>query len=750
MDAKSSLRECCLMRVLLAVLLFALLTPVLGAPAATDNQKLMKTDLMVVTAHPDDEGGVAATMARLAIDGGKQVALVCATRGEGGGNSTGKESGPSLGLVREVELRRCLGVLGVQRLLFLDANDFGYTESASATLERWGHEERLRRLVRLVRLMRPDVIATMDPAPTGGQHGHHQVAGRLATEAYEAAADPERFPELRQQEGLPVWRARKLYYASGNQPTLTVPTDTVSPSRGKNYSEIAGEALRNHRSQGFDKYFGQRGSSPPRPNHFVLVKSRVPLLPPEERDLLDGVDSPAVAAAELWAKPERFTVAAGQPFVIHARFRNEGSVPIDTVRFRLIPPEAEQDEALGVAQGDLRHVAPGRGAELRITASRSGMTAGQRELFWVEATWMGDGGEMRLRQPVEVEAAPPVSVSVRPSSGVGEYRRWAESHGIERLLARLPAHAPVTIGTTSDVVVDVVNRGAERAEGEVRLEVPAGWRLERPALPYGLAGGEQQALTFRVTVPPAAPQRDYEAVAIAGAARDRAVLEALPQLIAKRLRSPMPVDADPAKWRAAGFTAQQIPATARVQGEVSGPQEASGTFYVGYDDQALQVLVDVMDDTVVANIAPDDIKAHWRSTSTEISIDPTPRSEHTLGAFKLGIFPADTTGQVRAARDADANPGPVDQVDPDVKLASRRTPTGYVVEARIPFTSLSPKDGPAIRPQSGTRLGFNVIVFHAGKKDAAIGEDVNRARLAWAFRGGIWGRPVSWGTAVLE
>jgi hypothetical protein len=212
----------------------------------------------------------------------------------------------------------------------------------------------------------------------------------------------------------------------------------------------------------------------------------------------------------------------------------------------------------------------------------------------------------------------------------------------------------------------------------------------------------------------------------------------------------MPVDADPAKWTAAGFTAQPIPAEARAQGEVAGPQEASGKFYVGYDDEALQVLVDVTDDTVVANIAPDDIKAHWRSTSTEIAIDPAPRSENTLGAFKLGIFPTDTTGRVRACRDADANPGPVDEVDPGVKLASRRTPTGYVVEARIPFASLSPKGRPALRPVQGTRLGFDVILYHAGKKDAAIGEDINKARLAWAFHGGVWGRPLSWGTAVLE
>src|SRR5207244_359360 len=153
-----------------------------------------------------------------------------------------------------------------------------------------------------------------------------------------------------------------------------------------------------------------------------------------------------------------------------------------------------------------------------------------------------------LRQPVEVEVAPTVSVAVRPSFAVDEFRRWCASQGIERLIARLPAHAPVTIGSTSEVVVDVVNRGSGNAAGEARLEVPAGWRLERTTLPYRLAPGERRPLTFRVTVPTDASQRDYEAVALAGAARDTAVLEALPQLAVRHMRRPMPVDADPAKW----------------------------------------------------------------------------------------------------------------------------------------------------------------------------------------------------------
>src|SRR5437764_14197609 len=96
------------------------------------NQRLLKTNLLVVTAHPDDESMMAAVMARYA-DEGKVVALVTCTHGEGGGNGTGKESGAALGLVREAELRRCLGILGVRHLYFLDQLDWAYTESLRAT-----------------------------------------------------------------------------------------------------------------------------------------------------------------------------------------------------------------------------------------------------------------------------------------------------------------------------------------------------------------------------------------------------------------------------------------------------------------------------------------------------------------------------------------------------------------------------------------------------------------------------------------
>ena len=73
-------------------------------PAATGVERL-KVDLLGVFAHPDDETGIAATIARLALGSHRRVAHVYCTRGEGGGNMVGTQSGPALGLLREIRLQ---------------------------------------------------------------------------------------------------------------------------------------------------------------------------------------------------------------------------------------------------------------------------------------------------------------------------------------------------------------------------------------------------------------------------------------------------------------------------------------------------------------------------------------------------------------------------------------------------------------------------------------------------------------------
>jgi hypothetical protein len=179
------------------------------------------------------------------------------------------------------------------------------------------------------------------------------------------------------------------------------------------------------------------------------------------------------------------------------------------------------------------------------------------------------------------------------------------------------------------------------------------------------------------------------------------------------------------------------------QGKVNGPADSSARFRLAHDGKQLFVDVQVSDDVIVSNIAPNDIKGHWRSDSVEICIDPNPGSEHTMGCYKVGVFPFDTTGVGRGARDADANQGPIEETAPGTRLVSRRTADGYRIQAAIPFSEIGLARGKK-------RLGFNLIIYDGDKKDAAVGENINKSRIAWAPRPGVMGRPEDWGRIDLE
>jgi hypothetical protein len=227
----------------------------------------------------------------------------------------------------------------------------------------------------------------------------------------------------------------------------------------------------------------------------------------------------------------------------------------------------------------------------------------------------------------------------------------------------------------------------------------------------------------------------------AGSVLATAIAHPLPHARVPRLRIAPSLDGTDRGWE--HVMPLVIAPTNLVQGKVNGPADSSALFRLGHCDRVLFVDVIVKDDTVVTNIAPNDIKGHWRSDSIEICLDPAIASEHTMGCYKLGIFPFDTSGVIRAARDADANQGPVEETAPRTRLRSTRTADGYRIQVGIPFEEIG-------LPRGKKRLGFNLIVYDGDKRDAALGENINKSRLAWAPRPGVMGRPEDWGRIVLE
>src|SRR5437868_11139758 len=155
---------------------------------------------MMATAHPDDENNGLLVM--LNRGQGDRTELATATRGNGGQNEIGPEIFEALGVLRTEELAALHRFDGAEQY-FTRAVDFGFSFSVEETLEKWGHDEVLGDFVRLIRTIRPDVIAGLTPTGTGGGQ-HHEASAILAREAFKAAGDPTRFPEQLKQ-GLRVW-----------------------------------------------------------------------------------------------------------------------------------------------------------------------------------------------------------------------------------------------------------------------------------------------------------------------------------------------------------------------------------------------------------------------------------------------------------------------------------------------------------------------------------------------------------------
>jgi LmbE family N-acetylglucosaminyl deacetylase len=171
----------------------------------------VKSTLLAVFAHPDDESfGVGGTLAKYAANG-TRVVLVCATRGEVGEISDASLATPeSLAHVREDELRCAANTLGITDLLFLDYRDSGMDGTPEnlnphAFIQAPPHEV-VEKLVRVIRELQPQVVITFDP---GGGYGHpdHIAISRYTTQACSQASSSTDFPEAG-----PPWQPMRLFY----------------------------------------------------------------------------------------------------------------------------------------------------------------------------------------------------------------------------------------------------------------------------------------------------------------------------------------------------------------------------------------------------------------------------------------------------------------------------------------------------------------------------------------------------------
>ncbi len=205
--------------------------------------------VLMVGAHPDDEDTELLTV--LVRGMGAEAAYLSLNRGEGGQNLIGAELGEALGLLRTEELLAARRLDGA-RQYFTRAYDFGYSKSLAETWQHWPRDTILKDVVRIVRRFRPQIIVSIFSGTPRDGHGQHQAAGWAAQEAFRAAGDSSRFPELFHEESLLPWIPLKLYRSArfdSTATTLTLNGGVLDPAVGKSFHQIAMAGRSLHRSQ---------------------------------------------------------------------------------------------------------------------------------------------------------------------------------------------------------------------------------------------------------------------------------------------------------------------------------------------------------------------------------------------------------------------------------------------------------------------------------------------------------------------
>jgi LmbE family N-acetylglucosaminyl deacetylase len=246
--------------------------------------------VLYLAAHPDDES--TELMAYLANERDLRTAYLSLTRGDGGQNLLGPEKGAQLGILRTQEL---MGARSVDRGLqfFSRANDFGYSKTPKETLNIWDKEAVLSDVVWVIRKLQPDVLITRFPSEGyEGAHGHHTASARLAEQAFDAAADPERFRE--QLDQVDPWQPTRLLFhtspyfyrgedeAMDTSKVVTAQLGQLNAQLGSTYIELGAKSQTHHKSQGF-------GEAPSRGGRLAYLRHTKGA--PASDDLMDGINT---------------------------------------------------------------------------------------------------------------------------------------------------------------------------------------------------------------------------------------------------------------------------------------------------------------------------------------------------------------------------------------------------------------------------------------------------------------------------
>jgi LmbE family N-acetylglucosaminyl deacetylase len=647
--------------------------------------KNTKINVMGEWAHPDDDTSIIGPCGVWHDRFGTKCGIIMITRGEGGGNAVGTESGPDLGLRRENEDRVAHYRSGTIDIYNVDRVDFFYNQSAPLTRSIWDEHETLRRVTRIIRTTQPDVYVGFTPTLAAG-HGNHQDAGRLIWEGMQAAADPTMFPDqLRGPHALATWQVKKVFSGgstagTGGTTTSADCTQGFTPTPGQNLDTVTGVWT------GYDSpYLWPQGNLQGQPAGSAKIWQQVAdegrsAYPTQSRVMYQGTSQPACprfGMTDAFVPFQPNTSPDGSPnplagrddaILLGATKQDPGGLPLGTLehltfsRFYNVP---------GVPfQATLHVKAPAHQSIPRSTVSLTvpdGWSVdGPKHLNRVthrrESTvtfTVTPGAGATVEQNAKISAllrtthqrsgyTDNVVRVVSPAEGRfqrwgkwAEYDQWLEQTAPEaRRLGRSDAVTTIGLGESADVPVVVHNWSDTPQSGEVSLDLPSGLTADTTSTSYGpLAPGADTTVTFRLTSTASTlPDGQLYDVPIttsfsapAGTGSETLSVSVVPDTAIPQASSVPTVDAkpDPGEYPGPKLDIGRI-----WQGDryctggtadcgVSGTGDPDSDYaQVSRADDALYFFVHIRDDYQSYAVTPRECVAHWLADSVEFQIDP--------------------------------------------------------------------------------------------------------------------------------
>jgi LmbE family N-acetylglucosaminyl deacetylase len=189
-----------------------------------------KSEIMVISAHPDDsEFGAAGSVAKWTQEGKRVVYVICTSGDKGTDNPDILPQ--QLGKIREKEQKNAAAVLGVSDVVFLGYPDQGLEDTSDFR----------KAIVKQIRIFRPDTIVTSDPYRRYIWHRDHRITGQVVLDAvYPYARDLLAYPDLI-EDGFMPHKVKKILFFGAEDVNLQIDiTETF---------DLKLEALRCHKSQ---------------------------------------------------------------------------------------------------------------------------------------------------------------------------------------------------------------------------------------------------------------------------------------------------------------------------------------------------------------------------------------------------------------------------------------------------------------------------------------------------------------------